>query len=713
MDSDNKDNINKDLNGGSESGEPVKKSGRKPGSLKQSDKTNTEKVITEHQDSSEDVNEIPADNAISENKETVNTEISEVTENSVQESVMPPEKSTNTPSNNEEKIEEVVNEVKVNEEEKIEPEIVTGKDESVPEEIKSKEIKPEGVPEVTDNVSGNAKPVVIENENTQPSSDSNYQVSLIDENILKINVLTNKSVLIDCSVKDKAMGKPSEETQSNKIFIHPKTDESKQEVEVLVTIGADDPVESVKEPAAVIEQADAVAEDSNTTAEAVKEEKAKEEPVSKTLKGSNYQVTLVDESVLKIKIPTKKSVSIDSSLKDKSGESASEETQSNKIFIHPKAGAVRREVEVFIKIGVKESEIYKKESKQTEEEKKGSPSGTVHKLTPNPLVADLINKFRDPKDEDLRINGNRTREEILEDRLGKKNPWRVYHELLERNLLRGFVSANVISVIAMIIVFSITPKNVKDDEIVEQKRLIVMQDIPENLNQMNQNVDDPNKPPETPKDDGTTGTDVTTPKINTPKIKPPKFNVPKLNTTTKDTNISSLNNELDSLRRKNYTGKNGNSGDTGKVNTSLMPDSLLKNLTDNEVGLVGKFPPNWKQIDSRSININQTEFSGIILVDTTARKKEEALNVSIQLDTKGDYWKQFQFKNVFYEDSLRTIYSIEPKIEAKLTYYRFYVASRIENVFIASYVEPSAFDKYKAEIERVVKTIVIRKPEKK
>jgi hypothetical protein len=144
-----------------------------------------------------------------------------------------------------------------------------------------------------------------------------------------------------------------------------------------------------------------------------------------------------------------------------------------------------------------------------------------------------------------------------------------------------------------------------------------------------------------------------------------------------------------------------------------MPDSLLKNLTDNEVGLVGKFPPNWKQIDSRSININQTEFSGIILVDTTARKKEEALNVSIQLDTKGEYWKQFQFKNVFYEDSLRTIYSIEPKIEAKLTYYRFYVASRIENVFIASYVEPSVFDKYKAEIERVVKTIVIRKPEKK
>ena len=39
-----------------------------------------------------------------------------------------------------------------------------------------------------------------------------------------------------------------------------------------------------------------------------------------------------------------------------------------------------------------------------------------------------------------------------------------------------------------------------------------------------------------------------------------------------------------------------------------------------EVGLIGKFPPNWKQIDSRSININQKEFSGIILVDTTAKK---------------------------------------------------------------------------------------------
>ncbi|MGV8018602.1 MAG: hypothetical protein AB2L26_10550 [Ignavibacteria bacterium] len=95
------------------------------------------------------------------------------------------------------------------------------------------------------------------------------------------------------------------------------------------------------------------------------------------------------------------------------------------------------------------------------------------------------------------------------------------------------------------------------------------------------------------------------------------------------------------------------------------------------------------------------------------RKKEEALNMSIQLDSKGDYWKQFQFKNVFAEDSLRTIYSIDPKIEAKLTYYRFYVASKLENVFIAAYVEPSVFEKYKPEIEQVVRTIIISKPQKK
>ena len=79
-----------------------------------------------------------------------------------------------------------------------------------------------------------------------------------------------------------------------------------------------------------------------------------------------------------------------------------------------------------------------------------------------------------------------------------------------------------------------------------------------------------------------------------------------------------------------------------------MPDSLLKPLNENEVGLIGRFPLNWKQMDSRQININQKEFTGVILVDTTVKKKEEALTMNIQLDPKSEYWNSFTFKNIFH-----------------------------------------------------------------
>ena len=106
------------------------------------------------------------------------------------------------------------------------------------------------------------------------------------------------------------------------------------------------------------------------------------------------------------------------------------------------------------------------------------------------------------------------------------------------------------------------------------------------------------------------------------------------------------------------------------------------------------------------------DFLGILLVDTTV-KKEETITMNIELDAKGEKFNQFQFKKVFDEDSLRTVYSLDPKQEGKMTFYRFYVANKTDNIFINAYVVQTAFEKYKAEIERVVKTVRIQKPEKK
>ena len=90
------------------------------------------------------------------------------------------------------------------------------------------------------------KPGPEENEEEKPQviplipKESNYQVSLINENLLRIRVSTIKTVNIDCSVKDRTSPTgDASESQSNKIQIHPKPDNLPQEVEIIISIDPD------------------------------------------------------------------------------------------------------------------------------------------------------------------------------------------------------------------------------------------------------------------------------------------------------------------------------------------------------------------------------------------------------------------------------------------------------------------------------------------
>ena len=65
------------------------------------------------------------------------------------------------------------------------------------------------------------------------AGESNYQINLINENLLRIRVKTRKGVNIDCSVKDT---KSLSETQSNRLYLHPKPGEEVQEVEIIISI---------------------------------------------------------------------------------------------------------------------------------------------------------------------------------------------------------------------------------------------------------------------------------------------------------------------------------------------------------------------------------------------------------------------------------------------------------------------------------------------
>lgn len=81
------------------------------------------------------------------------------------------------------------------------------------------------------------KPIAEKSPVQNFSGESNYQVSLINENLLRIRLSTLKSVSIDCSVKDRSTpGGDASESQTNKIQIHPKPDSKPQEVEIIISI---------------------------------------------------------------------------------------------------------------------------------------------------------------------------------------------------------------------------------------------------------------------------------------------------------------------------------------------------------------------------------------------------------------------------------------------------------------------------------------------
>jgi hypothetical protein len=446
--------------------------------------------------------------------------------------------------------------------------------------------------------------------------------------------------------------------------------------------------------------------------EEIKDEEKKDILVEKIEKDSNYQISLVDENLLRVRVVTDKSVSIDCSVKDKYFHAdGSNETQANKIIIHPKDRP--QEVEIIVSIGSSGVSIIKDSEVTQSTEIKPTVSETERtKLVPNPLVANLIQKFNPKKEEEKPVA--LTQEEKLEEKLGPKNPWRIYKELMHRNLIVGLVGAVLIYIIFVVTFYSVAAKKNGNADVIETPRLIVMQDLPENQFQQ-QNVEDPNKPPEEEKQESSDDAanpnkipPVTTRKISKPPriIGPPRHKV--------DTNTA-IDKELDSLRRvnKDFTTNGKHTGDTTihTVGNYPIPDSIMRGLKENEVGLIGKFPPYWKQIDSREVDINKKEFTGVILVDTSVKKKEEALNMSVQIDKNNEYWKQFNFKNVLAEDSLKNIiYSIDPKQEGDQTYYRFYISGMAYNIYIAAFINNEHFEKHKAEIEQVVRTIRIQKP---
>ena len=426
-------------------------------------------------------------------------------------------------------------------------------------------------------------------------------------------------------------------------------------------------------------------------------------------KESNYQISLIDENLLKVKVTTEKAVSVDCSVKEKSALSGTTgEKQLNKIIIHPKEDGQKREIEIIVSISGSGPEI--KISPAADTKAVNPETNKAPLLTPNPLVANLIQTFGPKKNDEF---VSKTPQEIFDERTGLKNPWAVNRAFVRKNLTRGFISALIIYFIWALTFYSIASKKTDNGDVVETQRLIVMQDLPENQN-IQQHVEDPLKPPEEEKpkveDDGTQDTKNVVPPLVQKKIKrPPRIIGPEQNKTDTTSQTNKIDKELDSLRNANITKNKGI--DTSKFTAFTIPDSLRKEFTQNDVGLIiPAIPKNWKIIDSRMININQTEFEGVLITDTTA-KKEGTLNLFIHLDKEGKEFTKEGFNTEFkMDDTTSTAYVKEPLTQAKNTYYRFYIFTKTDKLFVDAQVKEEFFNDYKNYIEALVRSIRIAKP---
>ncbi|MBK8550826.1 MAG: hypothetical protein IPL53_07090 [Ignavibacteria bacterium] len=128
-------------------------------------------------------------------------------------------------------------------------------------------------------ITGEVKPRIPDPPVKSKPKESNYQISLIDENLLKVVVTTKKGVKIFSSVKE---NRTLSETQNSEICFNPVFDYSLQEIEVLISI--EEEIPSNETDNIVLSSADEGIADIGTDKEK-----------------SNYQINLINENLLKIK----------------------------------------------------------------------------------------------------------------------------------------------------------------------------------------------------------------------------------------------------------------------------------------------------------------------------------------------------------------------------------------------------------------------------
>ncbi|MBN1633507.1 MAG: hypothetical protein JW917_05005 [Ignavibacteria bacterium] len=374
--------------------------------------------------------------------------------------------------------------------------------------------------------------------------------------------------------------------------------------EIVNDIPGEKPDEIIPEP--VEEITTEPAEDKINEREPAEETTNEQENINKpevVFPKSNYQISLINENLLRIVVETDKAVGVDCFVKSKKpDEDDLKQTQSNRILVHPKEEGKSQEVEIIVSINKKEStekideQVHLFKTRTTEESLTDTTEESGEKQTKkfliDPSVRDLV-VDEAAKKEILEQYKPKTREEYYEEKLKPgKNKYAINRRIVEKNLKIGMVCSLIVLMFSMSIYSGITMTEETSEE-QKTQRLIVIQDIPE----MKVDI-----PLEEKKEDSGEDKPIVTPRINIRRnpIRTPRIEVTKKDTTLKSdsTEIAKNNEDLDKLRR----------GDSTSVGNSFSGINSTDTINTNVVSIpFDKY--GWTLIDSLDYGGRKFKFS--------------------------------------------------------------------------------------------------------
>lgn len=407
---------------------------------------------------------------------------------------------------------------------------------------------------------------------------------------------------------------------------------------------------------------------------------------------SNYQVSLVDENTLKIKIKTDKGVSLNSTVGGKNVLPQGVDDLLNKLG-SGKDGEI--EIEISINPEKKSTEVASKEdSTEVSKDDKSSLNEdsitpvTPGALIPNPEVEDIVNKTV-PLVEEVEL----TDEEKLREKIGRKSPWNVSKRVYAQNFQIGVIGGVIIYLVAVFSFYAYGSKQ-KIVEPEQQQRLIVLQDLPDPKINL-QNIEDPNAPPEEETDESETTVPKRIPTVrrnfNSPVIKRPQ------------SENSGFDNDTTSDSTSNLADTN-TVGDTSTASGNNLIDSTMNEYTGDAIGIKMRYPSEWVVRDPSSINTNLPENSGLVLADTTIAQGD--MNLFLHIDNTGEDAKKDKFSTPFeMADSTLTAFTADIRNEGGRNIYRFYIYGLDKKLFVEASIREKIFDKYKPIVESIVRSI--------